>query len=97
MDNWFRSKWFIRGISLGFAILLYVFVSIEEVDTEKESPISFTTLFGGSTQTQKLTDIPLDIRIDSERFVVSGVPETVTVSLEGPSSALEPVIRQRNI
>jgi YbbR domain-containing protein len=98
MDNWFRSKWFIRGISLGFAILLYVFVAIEEVDTEEESPISFTTLFGGSTQTQTLPDIPLDdIRIDSEKFVVSGVPETVSVTLEGPSSAITPVVKQQNI
>ncbi|WP_042142183.1 YbbR-like domain-containing protein [Paucisalibacillus sp. EB02] len=97
MDNWFRSKWFIRGISLGFAILLYVFVAIEEVDTEEESPISFTTLFGGSNQTQTLEDIPLEIRIDSDKYVVSGVPETVTVSLEGPSSAITPVVKQQNI
>src|SRR5690606_30900313 len=98
MDKWFRSEGFIRGISLGFAVLLYVFVAIEEVDTEEESPISFTTLFGGSTQTQTLPDIPLDdIRIDSEKFVVSGVPETVTVTLEGPSSAITPVVKQQNI
>lgn len=93
MDNWFKSKWFIRAISLGFAILLYIFVAIEEADTENESSI----LFGGSTKAETLTDIPLDIRIDSEKYVVSGVPETVTVSLEGPTSALAPVVRQKNI
>lgn len=93
MDNWFKSKWFIRAISLGFAILLYVFVAIEETDTENESSI----LFGGSTKAETLTDIPLDIRIDSDKYVVSGVPETVTVSLEGPTSALAPVVRQKNI
>ncbi|GGA78718.1 CdaR family protein [Ornithinibacillus halotolerans] len=97
MDNWFRSKWFIRGISLGFAILLYVFVAIEEADTAEESPISFTTLFGGSTQTETLRDIPLNIRIDSEDYVVSGVPETVSVTLVGPSSAVTPVVKQRNL
>lgn len=95
MDNWFRSKWFIRGISLGFAILLYVFVSIEEADTSNESLIP--NLFGGSSQTETLTGVPLDILIDSEQYVVSGVPESVTVSLEGPASALTPIVRQRNI
>ncbi|WP_339217446.1 CdaR family protein [Ornithinibacillus sp. FSL M8-0202] len=95
MDNWFRSKWFIRGISLGFAILLYVFVSIEEADTSNESIIP--NLFGGSSQTETLTGVPLDILIDSEQYVVSGVPESVTVSLEGPASAITPIVRQRNI
>lgn len=95
MDNWFRSKWFIRGISLGFAILLYVFVSIEEADTSNESLIP--NLFGGSSQTETLTGVPLDILIDGEQYVVSGVPESVTVSLEGPASALTPIVRQRNI
>jgi YbbR domain-containing protein len=95
MDNWFRSKWFIRGISLGFAILLYVFVSIEEADTANESLIP--NLFGGSTETATLPDVPIkDIRID-ENYVVSGVPEAVTVALEGTASALTPVVRQGNI
>ncbi|WP_010099559.1 YbbR-like domain-containing protein [Ornithinibacillus scapharcae] len=94
MDNWFKSKWFIRAISLGFAILLYVFVAIEETDsTENESSI----LFGGSVKTETLQNVPVDIRIDSDKYVVSGVPETVNVSLEGPTSALAPVVRQKNI
>jgi YbbR domain-containing protein len=96
MDNWFRSKWFIRGISLGFAILLYVFVSIEEADTANESLIP--NLFGGSTETERLTDVPInDIRIDSEKYVVSGVPDSVTVLLEGTASALTPVVRQGSV
>nr|WP_222619014.1 MULTISPECIES: CdaR family protein [Ornithinibacillus] len=75
--------------------MLYVFVSIEEADTSNESLIP--NLFGGSSQTETLTGVPLDILIDSEQYVVSGVPESVTVSLEGPASALTPIVRQRNI
>ncbi|MFS0674918.1 YbbR-like domain-containing protein [Ornithinibacillus sp. 179-J 7C1 HS] len=95
MDNWFRSKWFIRGISLGFAILLYVFVSIEEADTAHESLIP--NLFGGSTQVETLPSVPIKILIDSEKYVVSGVPENVSVQLEGTASALTPIVRQQNI
>ncbi|MEN2768881.1 CdaR family protein [Ornithinibacillus xuwenensis] len=96
MDNWFRSKWFIRGLSLGFAILLYVFVSIEEADTANDSSIPFSVLFGGSSETKVIEDVPLGIRIDSEKYVVSGVPETVKITLEGPSSELTPTVEQQN-
>ncbi|WP_047980533.1 CdaR family protein [Ornithinibacillus contaminans] len=92
MDNWFKSKWFIRGLSLGIAILLYVFVSIEEADTSNDSNIPF----GGTSQAETIEDVPLGIRIDSEKYVVSGVPETVTVSLEGRTSDITPVAKQKN-
>src|SRR5690625_6717020 len=47
-------------------------------------------------QTEVLNDVPVNIRIDSDRYVVSGVPEFVTVSLDGANSVLTPTIRQRN-
>lgn len=92
MDNWFNSKWFVRGISLAFAILLYVFVNVETT-TQSDS------LIPGGTDTDKvqtLNDVPVSIRIDGDRYVVSGVPEFVTVSLEGPNSVLTAVVMQRN-
>lgn len=92
MDNWFQSKWFIRIISLIFAISLYAFVTVETETVQNESRI-FT---GSTTEVQVLDDVPVDIRIDSEKYVVSGVPEYVTLSLEGKTSFLTPVVMQRN-
>src|SRR5699024_8178576 len=89
---WFQSKWFIRVISLIFAISLYVFVTVETDTIQDESRI-FT---GPTKEVQVLDDVPVDIRIDSEKYVVSGVPEHVTVSLEGRTSFLTPIVRQRN-
>src|SRR5699024_6994513 len=93
MDNWFNNKWFVRGISLAFAILLYVFVSYEMTTTQSESRIP-----GGADtdRVQTLNDVPVSIRIDGDKYVVSGVPEFVTVSLEGPNSILTPTVMQRN-
>ncbi|GIO27472.1 CdaR family protein [Ornithinibacillus bavariensis] len=96
MDNWFKSKWFIRGLSLAFAIMLYIFVAIEEADTSGDRESTIPTLFGGSKETKTIEDVPLGIQIDSDTYVVSGVPETVTVSLEGTASELTPVVTQRN-
>lgn len=92
MDNWFKSKWFVRVVSLIFAVSLYVFVSVEVDSTNDDSRI----LPGASSETQTLEDVPLEILIDSDRYVVSGVPEYVTVTLEGPTHLLTPIARQQN-
>src|SRR5699024_4834521 len=90
MDNLFRSKWFVLAISLAFAILLFVFVNVEINDKNAEN-----RFFGTSDDTETVENVPVDIRID-KNFVVSGVPENVTVSLEGPKSIIAPVAKQRN-
>src|SRR5690625_1939611 len=92
MDNWFNSKWFVRAISLFFAVLLFVVVQMEETKFQTDSRIPSS----GSDKVETLDNVPVDIRIDSEKFVVSGVPEFVTVSLEGSPGNLTPIIMTRN-
>lgn len=92
MDKLFQSKWFIKVISLVLAITLYIFVTIETNIQQNESPI----IPGMTNEVQVLEDVPLDIRIDADQYVVSGVPEHVTVSLEGKASVIAPIVRQRN-
>lgn len=92
MDSWFNSKWFVRAISLFFAVLLFVVVQLEETKFQTDSRIPSS----GSDKVETLDNVPVDIRIDSEKFVVSGVPEFVTVSLEGSTGNLTPVIMTRN-
>src|SRR5699024_3057399 len=89
MDRWFDNKWFLSAVYLAFAILLYVSVSFEGATTDSRVP-------GESDRVEVLEDVPVDIRIDEEEYVVSGVPEVVTVSLEGPHSILTPKAKQRN-
>lgn len=91
MDNWFQSKWFIRVLALAFAITLFIFVNVESNSTQSDSSIP-----GRNTQTQTLEDVPVKIDIDSENYVVSGVPEFATVSLEGTTALTMPTILNRN-
>lgn len=93
MDNWFSSKWFVRIVSLAFAISLFVFVAVE---VNKDDNDSSTNFFGKSEEYQTLNDVPIGIRIDNEDFVVSGVPEFVAVSLKGSAGVLTRTIKQRN-
>lgn len=92
MDKWFRSKWFVRIVSLAFAVSLFVYVSVEVNKSNTESSI----FPGKSEEVQTLNDVPVGIRIDNDNYVVSGVPEFVTVSLKGSAGVLTPTVRQRN-
>lgn len=89
MDSWFNNKWFVRAVSLAFAVLLYVFVNVEGTTTDSRIPSE-------TDRVEVLENVPVDILIDDEQYVVSGVPEVVTVSLEGPYSILMPTAKQRN-
>lgn len=90
MDNWFKSKWFVRVLSLAFAVTLYAFVNVSE------TPNSDSTFSGSTTSTETLEQIPVDIRIDRDSYVVSDVPEEVDVTLQGNRGSVTPYILQRN-
>lgn len=90
MDKLFQSKWFIKVISLAFAITLYIFVTVETNVSQNDSRIPL----GSINDVQVLEDVPLNIKIDADQYVVSGVPEHVKVTFEGRASVLTPIIRQ---
>ncbi|GGA49888.1 CdaR family protein [Psychrobacillus lasiicapitis] len=76
MDKMMGNPWFLRIIALVLAILLFVSV---KSDMEKNN--MNTT----STSVETLHDVPVEVYYDDENSVVTGVPETVTVNIEGPS------------
>ncbi|MCA0972403.1 hypothetical protein LCM20_17550 [Halobacillus litoralis] len=91
MDNWFRSVWFIRIISLILAGLLWVTVNVDD-NMDSDSLIFNDT----SSDMEVMDNVPLEIRFNSEDYVVSGLPQEVSVTVEGPPSAVTPVVRQQN-
>ncbi|RDW14985.1 CdaR family protein [Oceanobacillus chungangensis] len=91
MDNWFKSKWFVRAISLAFAVILYFFVDITLNSSANDSSIP-----NNPNNLQTLEDVPVDIKINDENYVVSGVPDYVTVTLSGPPAILTPTTYRRN-
>ena len=93
MDKWFKSKWFVRVISLAFSIMLFTFVTIEEAE---ESQNENSIFFPSTSEEKTIDEVPVQIRINNDKYVVSGVPEFVSVSLEGKTSALTQLVRQRN-
>ncbi|WP_174615458.1 CdaR family protein [Virgibacillus ihumii] len=93
MDKWFNSRWFVRGISLIFAAVLYIFVQVEIDQYDNDDSRIFPS---GNEEVATIEEMPVSIRIDEDNYVVSGVPQTVSVTLEGSESTLTATARQKN-
>ncbi|MEI4770580.1 CdaR family protein [Psychrobacillus sp. FJAT-51614] len=78
MDRMMDSPWFLRIIALTLAVLLFVSVKTGEGTSSSTS----------GTQIDVLRDVPVEVYYDDENSVVTGVPETVTVNIEGPTQVV---------
>lgn len=94
MDKFINNRWVMKIIALLLAFMLYMSVSIENSSTQQtDSPPS---PFSGSTDVQTVTDVPVETFYDRENLVVSGVPQSVTVTLEGPTASVKPTALQKD-
>ncbi|MBP3038209.1 YbbR-like domain-containing protein [Bacillaceae bacterium Marseille-Q3522] len=93
MDKWIdkliQTKWFVRVLALVLAFMLFesVYDSSKGL-TEINVP--------GEQDTEVIEGVPVKSYYDTDSVVVTGVPETVTVTLEGPRIHLQPAKLQRN-
>ena len=74
MDKMMDSPWVLRIIAL---FLAFCFFSVR---TEL-SPLNKAT---SNEQTDVIRDVPVDVYYDNENLIVTGLPETVDVTIEGP-------------
>ncbi|MFY3792301.1 YbbR-like domain-containing protein [Ureibacillus sp. MALMAid1270] len=75
MDKLFDSTWVLRITALVLAILMFFYVKSllgEGISTTNNNHVDI------------LTDVPVEAYYDTENLIVTGVPETVDVTIEGP-------------
>src|SRR3954470_19848898 len=77
MDKMFDNPWFIKVLSLLLAVLLYS--SIPHTG-QKLTDVNVP----GEQTTETINDIPVKVYYDTENLVVSGIPNTVDVTIKGP-------------
>ncbi|WP_404447013.1 YbbR-like domain-containing protein [Sutcliffiella horikoshii] len=94
MDKFINNRWVMKMIALLLAFMLYMSVSIENSSTQQTAPSP--SPFSGSTDVQTVTDVPVEAFYDRENLVVSGVPQSVTVTLEGPTASVKPTALQKD-
>lgn len=80
MDKLMDRPWFLRITALALAIILFFSVQAEE-DKKTGSTI-------GDSQ-DILRDVPVEVFYDDENLVVTGVPKTVNMSIDGPSNLVQ--------
>ncbi|MEC1270182.1 CdaA regulatory protein CdaR [Bacillus vallismortis] len=94
MDKFLNNRWAVKIIALLFALLLYVAVNSNQAPTPKKPGESF---FPTSTIDEAtLTDIPVKAYYDDENYVVTGVPQTVNVTIKGSTSAVKKARQTKN-
>lgn len=80
MDKLLDNPWFLRFSALFLAILLFFTVKTDEVNMRKTA---------AGEDTEVIEDVPVEVFYDNENLIVSGVPETVNMTIEGPTNIVK--------
>jgi len=80
MDKLIETPWFIKLIAFLLAVLLFISINFEpESDTSRFNVTS-------SSGTEVIEAVPVEVYYDRDNLVVTGVPKTVDVTLDGPKN-----------
>lgn len=83
MDKLMENHWFLKGISLLLACMLFMSATL----TEKNTTSGIVPFVSEAKET--LTNYAINLKYDEDKYIVSGIPsEGVKVKLEGPKSAV---------
>lgn len=80
----FENIWVTRILSLLVSLLLFSYVYSENYGlstTNQNDAIS-------TTRRETISNLPIEINMDTDRYFISGLPETVVLSLSGPESVI---------
>ncbi|RSD21173.1 CdaR family protein [Mesobacillus subterraneus] len=90
MDRWMDNPWFIKAVALVLAILL--FGSVPKNEPGKPGDVSVPS----DEKVETVEEVPVKRIYDTDTLVVSGVPETVSVTLQGPKNLVQQAKTLRN-
>ena len=79
MDKLFDSPWALRIIAIVLALALFFYVNLE-TDTDRAA--------NDSSDVDVLYNVPLEVYYDDETLLVTGLPETVDVTISGSSQLI---------
>lgn len=84
----FNNIWVVRGVSLLFALFLYVFVTAENSD---QFQVMSNQQFASVETSETISNVPVYLGEHDEGVFVSGLPESVQVRLTGPRNIITQV------
>lgn len=89
IDKLVDTRWFMKIVALILALLLFqsVYDPVKNVSNVNVP---------GEQDTEVLSDVPVKTYYDTENLIVTGVPDTVELTIKGPKNVLQPAKVQRN-
>lgn len=90
MDKMMDNPWFMKVVALVLAMLL--FGSVPKNDPDKPGDVNVPS----DEKVETIEDVPVKSYYDTDNLVISGVPDTVTVKLQGPKNLVQQASALRN-
>ena len=89
IDKLVDTRWFMKIVALILALLLFqsVYDPIKNVSNVNVP---------GEQDSEVLTDVPVKTYYDTENLIVTGIPDTVELTIKGPKNVLLQAKVQRN-
>ncbi|MDN6195328.1 MAG: hypothetical protein L0L39_02365 [Atopostipes suicloacalis] len=82
-----------RILSLLLAVLLFSFVNTENQGRfQSSSPTDGASI----TSSETISNLPIEVNIDTDKYFVSGIPDSATMRIEGPQAILFQTIATQN-
>ena len=84
MDKFMESRWFMRIVGLMLAFILYLSVNFDDIQKTANNN-------SGNSQNaiETIQNVPLEVFYDKENLEVSGLPDTVNVTVEGSKAIVQ--------
>ncbi|MDN6161586.1 MAG: hypothetical protein L0I79_02330 [Atopostipes sp.] len=80
-------------LSLLIAILLFAFVNMENQSRfQSSSPTDGASI----TSSETISNLPIEVNIDTDKYFVSGIPDSATMRIEGPQALLFQTVATQN-
>ena len=83
-DKFLENKWVVRGLSLLISLLLFTYVYSENYGWSTSTSNSSIS----TSKRETISNVPIQVNIDTDEYFISGLPETVVLTLNGPESVL---------
>lgn len=75
MNKFFDNIWALRITAMVLAVLFFVYAKSEQDNVQSTIPRNDVDI---------ITQVPLEVYYDTENLIVTGLPQTVDVTIEGP-------------
>ncbi|MEY8350396.1 CdaR family protein [Bacillus cereus] len=92
MDKLMENHWFLKGISLLLAFMLYMSTNLSDKSTAGNKN---TSPFPTGDITETVSNIVVAVNYDEDKYIVNGIPKYVKVKLEGSKNVITAAKSQR--